>query len=368
MTNSDSVSSTSLMGLSKSRLCNIKNSIYEPDTEVRYIITNSTITATIKHYKKPSNDNRKATQDANLKQNKALFNYAPYSTYGLGDLSFDRAWYSRSLVSDISKNACRKISKYLTAWIECVQTGNEYFKHKANKHIILLTLTLSSDQVHTDKLINRKCLTPFLQQLKRLHQCKNIFWRAEAQENNRIHYHLLLDQYIDKDEVRDLWNQAQNNLGYIDAYEEEKGSRNPPSTKIEEIFNKKDAVAYVTKYVAKGSKYRFIDSRVWGCTDSIREMQSFEYVDKGDLLQKAEKEKNKGSFKSWEHDYCIKYNGLMRKFLFKSTPLLYRMKKEYEVDQFKHLYFKNEQRATISKIKERKEKRYKKPIQLMLLC
>ena len=368
MSESTSFSSLPLMGLSNSRLCNIKNSIYEPDTEVRYVITNSTITATIKHYKKPSLEIRKKTQNANLRQNKKRYSYAPFVAPNIDGLVSNRTWYSSGLVSDISANTCRKISKYLTAWIEAIQTGSEHYRKKSKVHLILLTCTLSSNQMHTDKTINRKVLTPFLQQLKRLYGCKNVFWRAESQANGRIHYHLLLDKYIDKDKVRYIWNEAQNHLGYIDAFQQEEGHRDAPSTRIEEVFDKNNAVGYVNKYVAKGSKYRFIDSRVWGCTDSIREMSSFEYVDKGDLLQKAEKEKNKGSFKSWEHDYCIKYNGLIRKFLFKSTPLLYQLKKEYEISQYNKLYFKKQLRANARENKERKEKRYKKPIQLMLLC
>ncbi len=133
-------------------------------------------------------------------------------------------------------------------------TGN-FFKWKLN----FVTLTLSSKQVHSDKFIKKKMLGAFLDYLRKKKGVKNYIWRAESQNtssanNGNIHFHIILDKWIPWKELRDVWNDIQNNSGYIDPFELKFKHRNPNSTDIHSLKNIANVGAYLSKYCSKNSK------------------------------------------------------------------------------------------------------------------
>jgi hypothetical protein len=150
-----------------------------------------------------------------------------------------------------------------------------------------ITLTLSAKQIHSDNIIKRELLNPFLIEIKRQHDVQNYVWRAERQQNGNIHFHLLVDKFLPWHEVRGLWNHLQAKLGYIRAYQQSMreyhrngfkiradllakwplkdqlkaysqgkacGWRNPNSTDIHSVKFISNVAAYVTKYMTKESK------------------------------------------------------------------------------------------------------------------
>ena len=125
-----------------------------------------------------------------------------------------------------------------------------------HSHIGFLTLTLPSDQIHSDNEIKRKCLMPFIQQIKRVYGVKENFWSAEPQESGNIHFHLLIDRWVNRDGVNDLWNIATNHLGYLDRYVAKTGDLRPPSTQIRTCPKNMSLVKYVLKYVSKQPEIR----------------------------------------------------------------------------------------------------------------
>jgi len=96
--------------------------------------------------------------------------------------------------------------------------------------LFFITLTLPSDQCDSDNEIKRSVLMPFIQQLKRVSGVDQYFWSCEPQENGNLHFHCLIDRYVRKELLTDLWNVACNHLGYLDRYIERTGSTSPPST------------------------------------------------------------------------------------------------------------------------------------------
>lgn len=143
-----------------------------------------------------------------------------------------------------------------------------------NAYLVFLTLSLPSTQIHTDKVIKRQ-LALFIERLQIEHNVKNYVWRAESQKNGNIHFHLLVDRFLNKDKVNDLWNNIINRLGYVDRY----GKENPPSTNIHSMGRKPDdVIKYVTKYLTKipDDNYRGIIGRVWGCKRGLTKFQYFE--------------------------------------------------------------------------------------------
>ncbi len=178
----------------------------------------------------------------------------------------------------IGKTGRKRIKQSVLAWSQALNYANSLnsdSKTQTMKAIAFLTLTLSSAQCHTHKEIKRYLLNHFLIILKRKYQLDRWLWKAEIQKNGNIHFHILVDVYIDKKEVQEIWNNVQNKLGYIDRFESRHGHRNPPSTEIKLIKDVNQALLYVRKYLSKenGEIEKF--GRAWGCSDNLRQLSSF---------------------------------------------------------------------------------------------
>lgn len=144
--------------------------------------------------------------------------------------------------------------------------------------LTFITLTLASEQQHTDNEIKRDCLQPFLAELKRKKYLALYLWVAETQKNGNIHFHIVTNAYIKKEVVRNLWNYHQNALGYIDRCK----YTNPPSTKIEGCKSVTNVSRYICKYLCKNDNQvtdntanpdkerRKVEGRLWGC-DTVSE-------------------------------------------------------------------------------------------------
>lgn len=273
----------------------------------------------------------------------------------------------------MSKQTTKYVKRILSVWIESCQE---------NKHpLIFLTLTLSSKQIHDDNTIKRELLNPFIIWLKEEKKAKNYFWRAEPQKNGNIHFHIITDIFINANELNTKWNKLQNKLGYIDRYAEKQkekykhgffvdygkiktqsiekqaeiykrakacGFTNAPSTHLVQLDFKKNAIAYVCKYVTKSGKYepknevgsynkkqyRTIDGRIWGCSDELRNLKyyaEFAYSEIGsneeickftDELEKLDKEEVTIKRTSDFTVYILKKN--IKNYYQKMSSKLYR--------------------------------------------
>lgn len=153
-----------------------------------------------------------------------------------------------------------------------------------NFRMSFITLTLPSAQKHDDTFIKSECLNQFLVEIRKHYGVKNYVWKAELQRNQNIHFHLILDKYIDFQALRRRWNRCLNKHGYVDAYQEkmqkltlkqyyEQNSRkgcsdfsvfanrynvgkrcgwlNPNSVDVRSIYSKKDLAVYLSKYITK---------------------------------------------------------------------------------------------------------------------
>jgi hypothetical protein len=115
------------------------------------------------------------------------------------------------------------------------QIMNEYLGYTQQPvYLTFVTLTLPADQIRDeagdfdDKLAYQKLLKPFLLRLQRNFGVQCFIWVAEPQEAGNIHYHLLIDKYIDnttnhEDEAKNqvltkAWNAILDKNGYIEAY------------------------------------------------------------------------------------------------------------------------------------------------------
>ena len=162
---------------------------------------------------------------------------------------------------------------------------SKVYQNPIQYKLTFITLTLPSKQIHTDNEIKSKCLNQFLIELKKNHSVSRYIWKAEKQENNNIHFHIIADKFVKWQGIREIWNRIINKLGYVDNYEKNmrefykdgfkiskhkkdnrtekqqqkayqnlvnNNFRNPNSTDIHALYKVKNIQAYISKYLAKG--------------------------------------------------------------------------------------------------------------------
>lgn len=290
----------------------------------------------------------------------------------------------------------RKVRKIASTWIRSIMLYRAEVKKRwdpGRAYPVFLTLTLPHEQIHTDAEINRKCLQPFLQRLKRDYEIENYFWRAEAQENGNLHYHLLIDRYIPKRYLQISWNNCVDALGYLERYFYDTGSLTPPSTEVHRIRDKVmdrktgkwktvDPVDYLLEYVmdtptpeepvtdAEGregpedqsvkdqsvkprkliGRYRASDGsiqeyvtrpisgRVWGMSDTLREIREPRAEATVDMVTALEKAKNKGLLRRVDLEHATMYFGPVGLVLSRASASSWALIKEYYLHVFGHLY------------------------------
>lgn len=181
----------------------------------------------------------------------------------------------------MSRQTRSKVSKYISNWISAVrvnQATTKGTKHNKNHYINFVTLTLPAKQVHSDLDIKRKCLNRFLVYMKRKAGVTHFFWRAEAQKNGNIHFHIIFDKFIDKGLLEVEWFAACEVLGYISAFEAVHGHRSPPAVNVQKLRKIQCVEAYLIKYVCKTEGYRVIKGRIHGCSDKLRDIKPFTHA------------------------------------------------------------------------------------------
>lgn len=184
----------------------------------------------------------------------------------------------------INRKIRYKMCKIIYNWIASVNYVNTTIQQSKKRKFTFVTLTLPSEQMHTDKELHRLALNTFIIEIKRKYAVVNYLWRAERQKNGNLHYHIIVDNYIHHSALRLSWNKVLNNLGYINkyrlnqqikhsqgfkldtaklkywkadnqlkAYLYGKGTNwsNPNTTDIHSLKKIKDASKYIMKYVSK---------------------------------------------------------------------------------------------------------------------
>lgn len=188
----------------------------------------------------------------------------------------------------LTPHARKRIRRSLDMWfsaLECKKfisrKGNDWMRYQ----VTFCTLTLPAAQMHTDKEVKRDMLNAFLIEIGRKENCRTYIWVAERQDNGNIHFHLLLNKFIEWRVIRTLWNSILDRHGYIEKYRlgqkefHKEGFKvrtdllghwsldaqlkayeygmltnwsDPNSTDIESLKDVKNIGAYITKYVCKG--------------------------------------------------------------------------------------------------------------------
>lgn len=220
----------------------------------------------------------------------------------------------------ISPVALKKIRKAIDYTVYLARPKSQpYSVHGRNFtfRLNLITLTLSSPQVHSDLEIKTKLLQPMLNSFRQKYGVVNYVWRAEKQGNGNVHFHIITDKFIAWNNLRNDWNKYQQVLGYVDRYRElqlefhqsgfqfrpemfknwskekqieayKQGSRNnwdnPNSTDVHSLKNVTNIKNYFIKYLTKdtqsafdrakeNTQYSNLDGRLWGCSSRLSNLK-----------------------------------------------------------------------------------------------
>lgn len=243
----------------------------------------------------------------------------------------------RKKLGTISLNQKRKFSRIVENCVNVIYINPKTKDYKKGNYSTFLTLTLPSKQLHTDKSIT-KCLTRFLENLKKTKKVLNYVWKSEPQKNGNIHFHVLLDKWVDKEYINNRWNIQINTLGYVDR----SNSTNPPSTKIHSLGNVKNIVSYIQKYMIKEEKdKRPIIGKIFGYSRSAGKLEYPKMIFEGATINQQNQLMsllNKGLFKKYDDiDYITLYTGKIYKHL---------RDKAFTVWQFVKKHYRNMKKIT----------------------
>lgn len=188
---------------------------------------------------------------------------------------------ARKFGGHLSRDQQKKMVSIVQNWSDTIAEMNAHqirIGGRARFQINMLTITLSKLQHHDDKYIKRHLFVPFLAKLLKTNAELSYLWRAEPQENGNIHFHIFLDRYFDKDFLRREWNKTQSLHGYHEPLAQDSVTFGAPSTRVESLRSMDDAVQYAAKYISKNEGCRAIEGRLWGCSDSLRDLKPIEYT------------------------------------------------------------------------------------------
>ena len=220
-------------------------------------------------------------------------------------------------VSSIAKRKMLKAINYLLFITNDKKVTNAYTGRSFKFKIAFVTLTLPSKQIHSDNEIKSKLLNQFLIELKKYHHVQNYVWRAEKQRNGNLHFHVIIDKFVDHQKLRDRWNRITDKLGYLERYRLEqsnwhsngfrvrenllktwplrkqraaynRGARtnwnSPNSTDIHSVHKIIDIKGYMSKYITKNEIKKISDSvencdiiiqegRIWACSQYLQNIK-----------------------------------------------------------------------------------------------
>lgn len=206
----------------------------------------------------------------------------------------------------LSENGRRNLVKACERFVYFLNLANQSKrarKIKTKRSLKFITLTLASAQVHSDTEIRKMLLNQFLTELREKHNLTNYVWKAEKQKNGNLHFHILIDIYIDHRKIREYWNRIQEKLGYVTRFKfeiEKKGYEyyydnqkknnkyitgddirrrwqkgkennwsNPSGTEIKQVERVNNASAYFAKYFSKEDYIEEGFGRIWFASRSV---------------------------------------------------------------------------------------------------
>lgn len=275
-----------------------------------------------------------------------------------------RKLYPHAVISDVSENSLENLKKKRNnlslskaSKKKMLDSINSMYclskprkvEYKKGKYIYnfrcsFITLTLPAEQHHSDKTIKSQCLNQFLIELRKKYQVKNYVWKAELQKNDNIHFHIVVDKYVNYLALRWRWNRIINKLGYVKRYSEKmsklslsqyaqlrkksisevkeayaKGKRcnwtNPNSVDVKSVKSDDELAIYLAKYLTKKVSKEEVNNdlslklraeifgNIWGRSSSLAKLKYINRMPLSLIKKGIERIKKLKTVKTYTGDY-----------------------------------------------------------------
>lgn len=212
-----------------------------------------------------------------------------------------KSTYSGSLSSHAKKRLTKAIELLVMSAKEQLiynRTSMKEYKHRLS----FITLTIPATEKITGKESYQLLLKPFIKQFQRKGFFKTYVWKAELQKRGQLHYHITTHSYIEKEIIREAWNNLLRSANLLNGHE------NPPSTEIKEVRAIKDLASYLIKYISKESE-DVIGGKVWGCSDNLKGVKYFSEPMDSKMDSRIREYVSKGKCKVVRGDRCTIIKG-----------------------------------------------------------
>lgn len=189
----------------------------------------------------------------------------------------------------LSNTAKKDIRRLVDNWQWAVTASQRLWskgRERRRRYFVLITLTLPAKQSESDNVVKRRYLGVWLQNLERVHKGINWLWVAEAQHNGNIHFHVIVDRYVQWEWVRRTWNRVLSNGDYIERFAAKFKHQDAPSVDVCGQKSMTNPAAYITKYLTGDKWVRDIEGRLWGCRDTLRQIDRWS-LSVGDEVEDA---------------------------------------------------------------------------------
>lgn len=135
---------------------------------------------------------------------------------------------------------------------------NKRFRFRLN----FITLTLPSAQMHPDEYIKKNLLTPFLDWLTKTQNAQMWLWKAEAQDNGNIHFHITTHVFVHWKSVRTKWNKLLAKHNYCKVFQDGSNDKGNAATQIKAAKNSRQVGGYLAGYIGKKDTYKNSDNYI----------------------------------------------------------------------------------------------------------
>lgn len=216
----------------------------------------------------------------------------------------------KNYTGKMSAAAQRRVSKKVLCWYTGCEAYNSHVKgilERDKKKLVFVTLTLSSTQFTSDLEVKRQLLKPFIRFLREKKGCRNWLYKCERQKNGRIHFHVIIDKYIKKEDIRETWNNLQEKEGYLDEYQQKYGKLDAPSTEIKLVRNQAQCERYIAKYIAKDDEDATIEGAVWSSSVSVATLEFFNFAETEEVNEAINEACVSGKIKYFKNDTFVVY-------------------------------------------------------------
>jgi hypothetical protein len=151
-------------------------------------------------------------------------------------------------------------------WLHMISNYKRVYSKAENKTFSFLfsfiTLTLSDVQHHSDDYIKSHMLEPFLKWMSRSWSAHSYIWKAEAQNNGNIHFHITTNKFIHWKSIRTKWNRLLQAHQYCKVYQDGTNDKGDSATEVRAVRNNNEISKYIAAYSSKKDLFKSLKDKV----------------------------------------------------------------------------------------------------------